>query len=429
MTKREAEKALIEAAQKCDVAALKAALAAGADVNKAKDSLFEANALTNLCMRKYDLPDLPKKREMIKILLDAGSEVGGALGYAAKCCSTENLKLLIEAGVDVNDRDGCALRAASNVLRDESEALAMVELLLEAGADPNLKAAYKPFYALGSAARYGYVEVVKLLLNSGAVADRDSLSHAFTSYWAPLELPALLLESGAPMDSDMVSDVVRTGSMDKLQLMISHGADIALACKEIDLIRVAIEGRDFSCEASPELIKLLIDFGADVNRKAKYDAHEPMLRYVIAEFGEKMRHKRQCNSEEEVVCFHNRVIKILECLIKAGCDINVAGGFHGNTALIEAAELGDPAMVKLLIESGADVNAENKAGKKAQPKSTCPQPQKKEIQTLLKEARASVRAAARAAAKKTCAAKSTAKKSTITKSTTTKKTTTKKKSE
>ena len=431
MTPKEANAALIKAARTRDIDALKAALAAGADVNKA-DSLYGVNALANMSM--FTDEEAPT-REVIKILLDAGSESGGAVGYAAQNLSIQTIKLLVEAGVDVNDWNGWALRAAAGQDdREEELVLSVVKLLLEAGANPNLRADYNPpLTALACAASAGYVEVVKLLIEAGATVDTEAAEFAMKSEkWR--EIASILFEKGAPITGKMFY----TTNLQKLQFLVSNGADIPTACAECDLILRACESR----ECTPELVQYLVDMGADVNKKNS-PSSGPMLYEVVRKIIDHLQSMSKYKTVEEVEEYRNRVLGILACLIKAGVDINAAGGSIENTALIEAVDGGEPAIVKLLIEAGADVNAEDKFGRKAQAKASCPQPQKKDIQDMLKEARAAVRAAAKAAAKeaaaasgepkaapkKACAAKSTAKKTTGTKSTTTKKTTTKKKAE
>lgn len=213
MTPKEANAALIKAARTRDIDALKAALAAGADVNKT-DNLYKANALANMSMFT---DDEASTREVIKILLDAGSESGGAVGYAAKNGSIANVKLLIEAGVDVNDYDGWALRAACEngmfPSEHEPEILEIVKLLLEAGANPNLRAdCNPPLTALACAARIGCVEVVKLLIEAGATVDAEAMEFAMKSKkWK--EIAPLLIEKGAAFTSRMVVTAVARGGL------------------------------------------------------------------------------------------------------------------------------------------------------------------------------------------------------------------------
>jgi ankyrin repeat protein len=52
-------------------------------------------------------------------------------------------------------------------------------------------------------------------------------------------------------------------------------------------------------------------------------------------------------------------------LIDSGVDVNQAEGNEGRTALMQAVWLGNLKNIKLLIDSGADVNAKDKHGRTA----------------------------------------------------------------
>ena len=212
----------------------------------------------------------------------------------------------------------------------------------------------------------------------------------------------------------------------------------------------------------------MIEAGANVNREKKNRWDNTVLYTVIKSTLERWEQVTRREDAEKAAAYQATVLEIIRLLLEAGAaveDANEAGekplklaATHGNaavvkmlleagaevesanaqnvTALMMAVESGNPEVVKMLLEAGANANAESTFGSKAQVKSSCPQPQKKELQDMLKEARAALRAAAKAAAaasgepaapKKSCAAKSAAKKTTTKKTTTAKKTTTKKK--
>jgi ankyrin repeat protein len=138
--------------------------------------------------------------EVTKLLLEAGADVNAqvnwysksysytpkffglsqikgctALMYASMEGHTEDVKLLIEAGADVNlqDKDGyTALMCASEIRYTES-----VGLLLEAGADVNVQDS-SGYTALMVASEYGCIGVAKLLLEAGAdVNVRDNYGY------------------------------------------------------------------------------------------------------------------------------------------------------------------------------------------------------------------------------------------------------------
>lgn len=466
MTPKEANVALLKAARDGDVEALKEALAAGADVNKAKDSLHDSNAL-DLVSGYVAEPAIA--REMIKILLDAGIEDAGAIGEAVRHFKTENISLLLEAGLDVNACEGYAIRMAcerSSSGDNEEDDLAVVKMLLDAGADPNMcSSTGTP--VLASAVECEYKRVVELLLSVGTKVDPKTMRKAIV--WNRIELMELLLKAGGTVDEASLRELASENNLEMLRLLLEHGVD-AQTIKEADdktsLFELAVfEWR----KTKAAFVKGLIEAGANVNREKKNRWDNTVLYTVIKSTLERWEQVTRREDAEKAAAYQATVLEIIRLLLEAGAaveDANEAGekplklaATHGNaavvkmlleagaevesanaqnvTALMMAVESGNPEVVKMLLEAGANANAESTFGSKAQVKSSCPQPQKKELQDMLKEARAALRAAAKAAAKeaaaasgepkaapkKACAAKSTAKKTTGTKSTTTKKTT------
>ena len=102
-----------------------------------------------------------------------------------------------------------------------------------------------------------------------------------------------------------------------------------LCPNDTSLIYAAAKGK-LSC------VKKLIAAGADVNNRSAGPV-SPLIRAV---------------REEKVECVKE--------LLKAGADVNAAD--TGDTALLVACQSGNETNVKLLIEYGADVNAENLDG-------------------------------------------------------------------
>ena len=120
--------------------------------------------------------------DSLKFLLRDGTKYGrpgwkleNALGLAAESDKHESMRLLINAGADLNaiecdvrsnegsgPRGGCALQKAAWYKSTES-----VRVLLDAGADANVRGGYY-HTALQAAASRGYSEETKLLLEAGA---------------------------------------------------------------------------------------------------------------------------------------------------------------------------------------------------------------------------------------------------------------------
>lgn len=203
MIKEEANEILLRAAAEGDIEALKAALAAGADVNGVgdnDDSMYcDATALIYAAEGGYT--------DCVDALLAAGADVDArdysevtALQAASANGHLACVALLIEAGADldaVNDMEESALYIATEGVHIEC-----MGALIAAGADVDA-ANHMGHTPLLNAASAGSVECVKLLLAAGADADaRDE--NGFSVLMAACASPdclRLLIEAGADVNA------------------------------------------------------------------------------------------------------------------------------------------------------------------------------------------------------------------------------------
>jgi len=123
-----------------------------------------------------------------------------ALMYAAWAGDAEMVELLINAGADVNIRakhskDETALMVASEAGHPE-----IVELLIDAGAD--VDAVGDGYTALVYAVEYGKLDVIKVLIEKGGADVNPEISKCFTlfKFAADKETKDLLLKYGARCD-------------------------------------------------------------------------------------------------------------------------------------------------------------------------------------------------------------------------------------
>jgi uncharacterized protein len=173
MTLSDLDRRLLDAAAGGDVAAVRAALTAGAD---------------------------PDARDA------AGTP---ATMLAAMGRHAEALRVLLDRGADVDAQD--AQRSNPLLYGGAEGMLDIVRIANEAGADPTIRNRYGGVATIPASER-GHVEVVRYLLNE---TDID-VDHVNDLGWTAL-LEAILLSDGGPRHQAIV------------ELLIEHGADVDLA--------------------------------------------------------------------------------------------------------------------------------------------------------------------------------------------------------
>ena len=309
--------------------------------------------------------------ELVKLLIDAGTDVNKAnanewtpLCTAAANGRTDCVKLLINAGADVNkadeDSETPLFTAAAN---GHAECM---KLLIDAGADVN-KVDKEGWTPLSTAALEGHTECVKLLINVGAdvnMADKYGWTPLFWAAWY--------------------------GRTECVKLLITAGADVNKADKKgvTPLYMAAKSG-------CTECVKLLLDAGADVNKvdedgytplykaeegghtecaellRAAGNTHEPTIEEpaptpkITQQAAQAELQRRGISAREYdrklLYAAENGETELVKLLIAAGTDVNKADMF-GETPLYKAADNGRAECVKLLINAGADVNKANDKG-------------------------------------------------------------------
>jgi ankyrin repeat protein len=304
--------------------------------------------------------------ELTDLLLEAGADVATAtrngvtpLALAALNGHHAIIERLLEHGAAVNELSGegeSALMLAA--LNGRAEA---VRTLLEHGADPNLVEPYKGQTALMWAAGDGNAEAVRLLLEAGAALEARS-SAGFT---------ALLF-------------AVRNAELDSLGLLIAAGADVnALAPDDTSALNVAVVNGYY------EVASVLLEHGADPNLP---DARgSPLHTLAWLRYPGATGTAAVGGEADAPVRPIGRVtsIELARQLLAAGADPNVRidwnesrfsklGGtarnppgltlgrhlitFNGATAFYVAAKNGDPELMRVLAEGGANPTLPNRFG-------------------------------------------------------------------
>ena len=226
---------------------------------------------------------------------------------AAERGRTEVVKLLLEKGADVNVKQ-IGTGATALIMASQGGHTEVVKLLLEKGADVNAKD-NNGITALLIASSKGRTEVVKLLLGKGADVNVKTTNDGTTAMW----------------------QASQNGHTEVVKLLLEKGADVN--AKDNNGITALLI---VSSKGQTEVVKLLLGKGAEVNAKTTNDGVTAL--WQAAWQG------------------HIEVIKLL---LEKGADVNVKKTTNGATALMAAAESGHTEVVKLLLEKGADVNAKD----------------------------------------------------------------------
>ena len=250
----------------------------------------------------------------------AASAAGQSLLEAAEAGEHDAALAALKAGGDVDARgpDGTTalIWAAYN---GDAE---LAKRLLEAGAEPNAQNEFGTS-ALSEAAIGGYTDVIAALLKGGADANLTN-----------------------PEGETPLMEIARTGNVEAATLLLDAGADV-------DAIELWGEQSALMWAAAqkhPQMIKLLISRGADVNARGAVRNWE---RKVIRE--PRPKDMNQGGFTPLLYAAREGCIECAKELVAGGADLDLPDP-HRVTPLVMALLNLHFDMAAYLIEAGADVN-------------------------------------------------------------------------
>ena len=373
---------LADAAMSRDAAAVRELLERGADVN---------------ALGTYDTPALHwvvrvQDRATAGLLLDAGADpnLPNAHGIVALHLAIENadlamVELLLAAGADPHlaDRTG----EAPLFLAARAGSAAVVERLLDRGAAVDGREPAYDQTPLMIAVREGHTEVVRVLLAHGAQVDAQTRADAVPQFRLPSSnagskgvgiirggWPEHGMRSPVPGAKTPLLYAARRGDLALTRLLVSAGASIELADADgvTPLLGSILNASIAAARAAPArtehlaVARYLIERDANVNA-ADWYGETPLWAAVD------IRNLDVNGPSRDNEMDRAAALELIELLLARGADPNartreypperrfIAGlgslswvDFTGQTPFLRAALAGDVAVMRLLLEHGAD---------------------------------------------------------------------------
>ncbi len=285
-------------------------------------------------------------------------------------------KALVEKGISLDQEIKVGSAMPARTLLDyacEVGALKIVRFLIEQGAELNAGRHSKP---LITAVLFGRAQIVELLIKAGADPN-VTIATVVSPTKKDRGYTALMTAASLPDKPDMLDFLLKSGAdphlttqMGRSALSAAIGRGNSHAVHALLKVGCRASGHELHLPAyrgDVEMVRLLIQAGADVNveRRREYGlADLSPLETAIDRRGsnivgdsiwknEKSRWAKENRKREAEE--NERYLGVIKDLIKAGADLNRIT--VDESPVYRAAKSGDIEIVKLLLKAGADPNA------------------------------------------------------------------------
>ncbi|ARF02824.1 SWPV1-265 [Shearwaterpox virus] len=258
--------------------------------------------------------------------------------------------------------------------RAHKEELYIVKMLLDYGADINIKDGWGNCTALHYAAYHGNIDMVNLLLSYKADTSAKSYEGYCVFYYSVWSENIYLIKEmlkyyDYTKDCECLEVAMYCNNIQVLLCLLEMGLNVnSLGFNNNTPLHKAGD----SC--NPEIVKILLSHGANINSRCKYlitplHAFAAVSDYnnvkLLLDKGSDIHakdYKGKTPLHNAVINYRKSSLEIVKTLLDLGADVNARDN-EGNTPLHEICYYSRSSncdiIVNMLIEYGADPNAEN----------------------------------------------------------------------
>lgn len=308
----------------------------------------------------------------LQLLVARGADVNAVssqfhrtpLTLAVESGRPDYVRFLLDSGANLHHVNDWGYTALALATLDDPGHLEVLEMLLQAGASPEVSSCRDEGLLL-DALQNGNFAAARMLLKYGA--SRQSVEHSPLSLAVALgtvdDVVAELRRLGHDANRECARPgpwlkAVFSGDIAKAELLKQRGANLdeCYSCDETSLMIAASRNQS-------SFVRWLLDQGADLQAQNSLGQTALMLA-VVAGAADSVRVLLQAgaplrNPNGEHVIARARDIEVVRVLVAAGADIDAVGDWDagipdGEWPLNTAADMGDLGFARQLLELGAD---------------------------------------------------------------------------